>query len=98
MVDGSRLSAFGQALQFELDLREGVCVQQFAEFVLAEQVAQQVPVECERLRAPLSQRRVALVHVRGDVVEEQRRANGDASCVSTAVTRISRLRTCVRIS
>ena len=37
-----------------------------------EQLAQQVAVEGQRLRPPVDQRRVALVHVRGDVVEHQR--------------------------
>ena len=37
------------------------------------QLAEQVAVERERLRAPLLGRRVVLVHVRRDVVEEERR-------------------------
>src|SRR6266508_5964402 len=56
-----------------LDLRNGVRVEQVAELLLAEQLAQQVAVERERLRPPLRRRRVVLVHVRRDVVEEQTR-------------------------
>ena len=46
---------------------------QLAQLLLAEQLAQQVAVERERLRTPLRRRRVVLVHVRRDVVEQERR-------------------------
>ena len=59
--------------QRRLDLGERVGVDQLAQLLLAEQLAQQVAVERERLRTPLRRRRVVLVHVRRDVVEEQRR-------------------------
>jgi hypothetical protein len=57
-----------------LDLGERVTVDQLAQLLLAEQLAQQVAVERERLRTPLRRRRVVLVHVRRDVVEQQRRS------------------------
>ena len=64
----------GVAPQLPLDLVEGVAVEQVAQLLLAEQLAQQVAVERQRLRTPLGGRRVVLVHVRRDVVEEKRRA------------------------
>ena len=60
------------AAELRLDLGERVGVDQLAQLLLAEQLAQQVAVERERLRAPLRRRRVVLVHVGGDVVEEER--------------------------
>ena len=47
-------------------------VDQLAQLLLAEQLAQQVAVERQRRRAALGGGRVALVHVGGDVVEQQR--------------------------
>ena len=58
--------------QRRLDLRERARVEQVAELLLAEQLAQQLAVERERLRATLRRGRVVLVHVGGDVVEEER--------------------------
>ena len=60
------------AAQLRLDLLERAGVEQLAQLLLSEQLAQQVAVERERLRAPLGRRRVVLVHVGRDVVEEQR--------------------------
>ena len=62
-----------RAAQLALDLLERGRVDQVAQLLLAEQLPQQVAVEGERLGAPLGERRVVLVHVRGDVVEEERR-------------------------
>src|SRR5262249_40182790 len=59
--------------QLALDVLHRACVEEVAELLLSEQLAQQVAVERQRLRAPLSGRGVVLVHVGGDVVEEQRR-------------------------
>ena len=61
-----------RAAQLGLDLLDRARVEQVAELLLAEQLAQQVAVERQRLRAALRRRRVVLVHVRRDVVEEQR--------------------------
>src|SRR5581483_10989876 len=55
-----------------LDLGERVRVDQLAQLLLAEQLPQEIAVERERLRTPLRRRRVVLVHVRRDVVEQER--------------------------
>ena len=68
-----RLGILRERPQRRLDLGERVGVDQLAQLLLAEQLAQQVAVERERLRTPLRRRRVVLVHVRRDVVEEERR-------------------------
>ena len=60
------------AAKLPLDLGERVGVDQLAQLLLPEQLAQEVAVERERLRAALGRRRVVLVHVGGDVVEEER--------------------------
>ena len=60
------------AAQLPLDLGERLGIDQFAQLLLAEQLAEQVAVERKRLRAPLGGRRVVLVHIGGDVVEEER--------------------------
>ena len=60
------------AAQIRLDLLQRARVDEVAELLLAEQLPEQVAVERQRLRAPLGRRRVVLVHVRRDVVEEQR--------------------------
>ena len=62
--------------QLPLDLGERIGVDQLAQLLLAEQLAEQVAVERERLRAALGRRRVVLVHVGGDVVEEERAGEG----------------------
>ena len=62
-----------RALEVGLDLLQRAGVDQLAQLLLAEQLAQQLAVERQRRRAPLGVGRVALVHVGGDVVEQQRR-------------------------
>ena len=63
-----------QPLQFALGLLDDQRVEQLAHVGLAEQVGQQRRVQRQRLGAPLGQRRVALVHERADVAEQQRPA------------------------
>ena len=63
-------------LELRLDLVQRLGVDQLAQLLLAEQLAQQVAVEGERGGAALRVRRVPLVHVGGDVVEEQRGGEG----------------------
>ena len=63
----------GRPAQLRLDVGERVRVEQVAQLLLAEQLAEEVAVERERLGPPLRRRRVVLVHVRGDVVEQERR-------------------------
>ncbi len=65
--------AVGAVLEVRLDLVERAGVDELAQLLLAEQLAQEVAVERQRGGTPLGVRRVALVHVRRDVVEEQRR-------------------------
>jgi len=60
-----------RAAKLPFDVLDGLGVEQVSELLLAEQLAEQVAVERERLGATLGGRRVVLVHVRGDVVEEQ---------------------------
>ena len=60
------------ALEVGLERLERAGVDQLAQLLLAEQLAQQLAVERERGGAALGVRRVALVHVGGDVVEQQR--------------------------
>ena len=69
-VGGAR--ALARPLKVGLDLLEAPRVDQLAQLLLAQQLAQQVAVERQRRRAALGVRRVALVHVGRDVVEQQR--------------------------
>ena len=69
----SRSGSLRERPQRRLHLGERAGVDQLAQLLLAEQLAQQVAVERERLRTPLRRRRVVLVHVGRDVVEEERR-------------------------
>ena len=62
----------GEALQVGLDGGQRPGVDEVAQLLLAQQLAQQVAVERQRLGAALGRRRVVLVHVRGDVLEQQR--------------------------
>ena len=70
------LARLGAVLELRFDFVERLRVDQFAQLLLAEQLAQQVAVERQRRRPPLGVRRVPLVHVGGDVVEEQRGGEG----------------------
>src|SRR5439155_11588810 len=58
--------------QLALDVLDRVRVEQVAQLLLTEELTQQIAVERERLRAALGRRRVVFVHVRRDVVEEER--------------------------
>ena len=57
-------------------LDEGVRVDQLAQLLLSQQLPQELAVQRERGRPPLGIGRVALVHVSGDVVEEERGGKG----------------------
>src|SRR6476659_565042 len=59
--------------QLSFDVGHGSRVEQVAQLLGAEQLPEELPVERKRLRAPFCRRRVVLVHVRGDVVEEEGR-------------------------
>ena len=66
----------GQGLQFELDLGDGLGVEQLAQLLGAQELPQQVTIEGQRLRPPIEQGRIAFVHVGRHVVEEQRARKG----------------------
>ena len=72
-VARGRLRARRAVLQVGLDLLERARVDQVAQLLLAQQLAQQVAVQRQGGGAALGVGRVALVHVGRDVVEQQRR-------------------------
>ena len=61
-----------QTLQLQLDLCDRFRVEQLTQVLAAEQLGEQLAVERERLRPPLGERRVALVHELRHVREQQR--------------------------
>ena len=71
-VAAGRPPQLGEELEVVLDLRERARIDQVAQLLLPEQLAQQVAVERQRRGAALGVGRVALVHVGRDVVEQQR--------------------------
>ena len=71
-VDRSRMPTVGQPLQLQLHLVERGRVQQLAEVLGPEEIAEQVAIERQRRRAPFGERRVPLVHVDRDPPEQQR--------------------------
>ena len=72
VVGVARATPLRQPLQLQLQLIERGRVQQVAELLLTEELAQQVPVQRERGGTSLRERRVALVHIDGHPSEEQR--------------------------
>src|SRR5205823_14975623 len=71
LVDVAWPPLLQQTLQLQLQHLDRAGVEQLSKLLGAEQLRQQLLVERERLRPPLRQRRVALVHVLPDVVEDQ---------------------------
>ncbi len=69
-------AAVDQALQLRLEVGQHAGVDEVAQLLGAEQLAQQVAVERQGGGPPLGQRGVALVHVDGDPPEEQRLGEG----------------------
>ena len=70
-VEGRCAPLIGQRLEAQLEIGQRVRVEQLAELLLAEQLAQQVAIERQRAGAALGDRGVAVVHVGRDVVEQQ---------------------------
>ena len=70
-IGRSRPAAVGEALQFQFEVGKHPGIEQFSQFLGAEQITQQIAIECERGGPPLGQRSVAVVHVVGDPVEEK---------------------------
>ena len=71
LVRGLRLPLLDERLEAELEIRERRGVEQLAQLLLAEQLAEEVAVQRQRLGPALGHGGVALVHVGGDVVEQQ---------------------------
>ncbi len=71
-----RLVSLRQMLELRFHFRERVGIEQLAQFRLAEQLLQLRLIDRKRLRAPLRQRRIAVVDVICDVPKEQRRREG----------------------
>ena len=71
-------AAFAQPLQLELQVVDSRWIEQLTQLFLAQQLAQALAVQRQRLGTPLGHRRVAFVHVLGDVVEHQR--SGEWRC------------------
>ena len=104
LVDVAGQPTLDQALQLQLEVGQHVGVDELAQLLGAEQVAQQVAVEREGGGPALGQRRVALVHVHGDPAEQQRlrerrgalacrrRRRGSCGCGGRAAPRSARAR------
>ena len=69
-IGGLGLAVIGQGLEGELEVGQGLGIDQLAQLLLAQQLAEQVAVQGQRLGPPLGERRVTLVHVDGDVIEQ----------------------------
>src|SRR5581483_6544861 len=67
-----RIWRCGRSAQLPLDLLDCVAVEEIAKLLLPQELAQQIAIERQRLRTALRRRRVVLVHVGRDVVEEKR--------------------------
>ncbi len=72
LVGGLRVAVLGQGLEAELEIGQRGRVQELPQLLLAQQLAEQVTVQRQRLRPPLGDRGIALVHVGRHVVEQQR--------------------------
>jgi hypothetical protein len=76
LVGVARPAPVGEVLQLELEISEHRRIEQLAQLVRPEQLAQQVAIERQRGGSPLGHRRVAFVHVLRDPAEQQRRREG----------------------
>src|SRR5438876_3835091 len=61
-----------RSAQLPFNVFDGGAVEEVPELLLPKELAQEVAVERQRLSAALRRRGVVLIHVRGDVVEEER--------------------------
>ena len=78
-VERRRPPVLRERLESQLEIGQGIGVEELAQFLLTQQFAQQVAVQGQRTGPSLGQRRVAVVHVGGDVVEQE--AAGERRCV-----------------
>ena len=70
---GARDGVLGHAWSDSSRSASAAGVEQLAQLFLAEQLAEQVAVQSERLRTAFGQWRIALVHVGGDIVDQSER-------------------------
>ena len=70
----------GRRAKRPLDLLDRTRIEQLPQLLDPHQLAQELPVERERLCTSLCRRRVVLVHVGGDVLEEKRGSEGRGGC------------------
>ena len=75
-VGVARLVSLAEALQLLFGLFDGVGVEQLAQVGVAQEFAELVLIDGERLGAAFGERSVAVVDEVGDVAEEQRRGEG----------------------
>ena len=71
LVERRRLAVLDERLQRQLEVGQGIGVEQLAELLLPQQLPEQVAVQGERPGPPLRQWRVTVVHVGRDVVEQE---------------------------
>ena len=72
LVERAGPAVLGQGLERQLQVGQGLAIEELPELLLAEQLAEEVAVEGQGTGAALGEGRVALVHVGRDVVEEER--------------------------
>ena len=70
-IERRGLAILGQGLDVQLEIGERLRIEQLAQLLLPQQLAQQVAVQRQRAGPAFGQRRIAVVHVGGDVVEQQ---------------------------
>src|SRR5579862_4788817 len=75
-IEGARLIAFDERLELLLGLLDGGGVEELAEVGIAEQFAELVLIDGQRLGAALGQRSIAVIYIIGDVTKEQSSGKG----------------------
>ena len=70
-IERGRPPVLGECLEAQLQVGQRLRVQELAQLLLAEQLAQQVAVQRQRAGPAFGQWRIAVVHVGRDVVEQQ---------------------------
>ena len=74
------MKSFRKVLQFVFEPVEHISFDEFPEFGLAEELAKQRAIECQRLRLALGERRVLLVEISRDVSEHERAGKRRRGC------------------
>ena len=70
-VERRRPTVVGQRLEAQLEVGQRIGIEQLSQLLLAEQLTEQVAIERQRPGPTLGDRRVAVIHVGGHVVEHQ---------------------------